>query len=652
MSAEPKGQRLKGRARLLYRIIGALVVVYALLYVMDLFLDVGIYIWPMSYISSFSGLFMILVFLAVPAKKGATGGVPWYDIVFCVLTAIGFFYVSYYYPQINLRAGLANPLEIVLGIMTLILILEAIRRTIGLVVVIIVGLFIIYPFVCHLLPGIFEGKSYGLERSIGYMYLYTDGIFGVIAHIIATLVVVFILFANFLYVGGAGKFITNMAFSMFGHVRGGPAKAAVFASAGFGSISGSALGNVTTTGMITIPMMKSIGYKPEFAGAVEAVASSGGAILPPVMGVVAFIMADFLGVSYATVALAAAVPAILYYLSLFMQVDFEAAKLGLHGLPKKELPPFWKSLAGGWYLLIPLAVLIYYLFIVRFWAVTACLYALAALIITSMIKKDTRIGPRKIIEGIEGCSRAMLMLVPVGLGVGIIMGVVMLTGVGMRLSQSLVVISGGNPIILLILAAITCAILGMGLPWTACYILLALLVVPGVIAGGIDPMAAHLFILYTGIFAYITPPVCVVAYAAAAIADSKPMTTGFFSMRLGVVAYLVPFFFALNPALILHGPVFTIVTAVITGIIGVVALAAAMEGYLLKHCTPLERIIFAIGGILMMAPQAMTDIIGMALVAFMVIWQWLAFKRAKLAVPIELAETPSHLLSDSKEDTS
>jgi TRAP transporter 4TM/12TM fusion protein len=423
------------------------------------------------------------------------------------------------------------------------------------------------------------------------------------------------IFAVALQVTGAANFFINFCLSILGGVRGGAAKVSILSSAFFATMSGSAIANVVTTGAVTIPTMKRLGYPPYYAGAIEACASKGGVLTPPVMGVTAFIMADFIGVSYAEVCIAAALPIFLYWTSLFAQTDFFAAKTGLRGLPKEDLPSLLQTIKEGWFYIAALAVLVYVIFFHRMEAL-APYYATAVLLVLGNFRKETRLNWKTITKLTDGTGKILTELMAILVGVGMIIGALSLTGTAHGLSGTLTRLGGDHMFLLLVLGAITSFLLGIGLTISACYIFLAMLLAPTLVSIGIHEMSAHLFLVYWGSVSYITPPVALAAYAAASIAQSDPLKTAFQAVKLGFVSLLVPFFFVYDPALVGHGTAQEILQAMGTATVGIILLSSGFEGYtfFLKRISWPVRIIFMAAGFLIFHPKNITDLIGIGLV--------------------------------------
>lgn len=606
-----------GPLRWVVRILPAVAILYAVFELLHVYAFFDIVFYSVSFRALFTGLILALVFLLVPpTKKAAKDKLPWYDALFALIAfGGGGIYPFLFYEDISLRAAYATDYEIILGIIIILLVIEATRRTTGWVLVVILTVFVIYTPYCNYFPGILQGFGYSLPRAIGHLYLFEDGMFGLVIGVISSIVVAFLLFAQLLFVSGAGKFLTDLSFALFGGLSGGPAKGAVVASAGFGMISGSPVGDVVTTGSFTIPMMIRTGYKPYYAGAVEAVASSGAALMPPVMGTVAFIMAEFLDVPYAVVCIAALWPAVLYYVAIFLQVHYQAHKLRLAALPREERPPLKRTLAQGWPYVIPLLFLIYFLLIEQYPATTAAFYSIAVAIAVSFLKKETRLGLKRMFESLEQTGLRMIHIVPVCAAAGLIIGSVGLTGLGVHMSSILITISKGNVVILLVLAATASVIMSMGMPWTGCYIILAILIAPTLVTMGIEPIAAHLFLLYIGLIAFITPPICIVIYSVCTISQSGVWATGLQAVRLGIVSYLVPFIFVFEPSLILKGAASKILLTMLTSLAGVFALASGLEGHLMKKANWLQRVLWLSGGVCLIIPNFTTYIIGVILLA-------------------------------------
>ena len=617
-------KQYKGTMAVLVTAIAVVMCLYHLLYASGAFMALKIYIVAGPHRALCLAFVTALTFLIYPASKSSPQDkLSWYDIVILVLGLSGSCYLAFFYKIVRYHAayGFAQPYEIVLAIFTFLAVLEGVRRTVGWGMFYIVAFFLIHPFVCQYFPSIFHGRGYSLGRVVNQLFITNNGVFGVAMGVAASIIIIFIIFGQFLSTSGGGKFFINIAMSLLGHVRGGPAKGAIIASALFGTLSGSSAANVATTGVITIPLMKNIGYRPYFAGAVEAVASNGGQLVPPIMGAVAFLIADFLNMPYIQVCAAALLPSILYFLALFVMVDLEAVKTNLRGLPRSELPSIKKTMKEGWHFLIPLFGLIFLLAVLLYSPEKSCFWALVVLVVISMFDKESRLGPRKIIAAFEQSGRTFCMVGMACAGAGIIIGSMSLTGIGAKLSSAMVSASGGNLGILLILAALACYVLGMGSGAITCYIMLAVLVAPAMIDLGVVPIAAHLFVFYWGLTAYITPPVAIASYVAAGIAGSPPWKTGWASMRLGIICLIIPFMFCYNPALLMQGTLWKIILSTVTSLIGAIGLGIGIQGYFLKRLTWLERILMLAGAFVLIIPGLVTDLIGFGLISIFVLWQ-------------------------------
>ena len=557
---------------------------------------------------------LTLIFLLYPgAGRSSRKKVPLGDWMLILLSVISCLYITINWEALSeaMRIAEPNSVDITLGIITTLLVLEVTRRTAGIALPLVAIGFILYGFVGPYMPGLLNHPGIPLNQFIGMNYLFTEGIFGVPLGVSASFVIIFIIFGGFLEESGGGKFFIDLACAFFGTVRGGPAKIAIFSSGFFGTISGSAVANVVGTGTFTIPMMKRIGYRPHFAGAVEAVASTGGLIMPPVMGAAAFVMAEILGVSYVSVCIAAALPAVLYYFSLFVFIDLEAAKTGLRGIPKEEKPLVKQVIRDGGHLLFPPVLLVYLLAVVQWSPMKSGFYAIVATIVFAMLRKSTRLNGRKLILALRKGATGALQVAAVCACAGIVVSIVSITGLGLTFSSVLIELAHGNLFLLLFLTMIASLILGMGLPATPCYIILAVLAAPAIVEMKISPMAAHLFVFYFGCISAITPPVAVAAYAGAAIAGSDPMRTGYTAWRLGLAAFIVPFMFIYGPPLTMDGTVLEIILASATSLIGVAFLAASIQGFALTGLGLVNRGFLFAAALLLIKPGWITDLIGL-----------------------------------------
>jgi TRAP transporter 4TM/12TM fusion protein len=573
-------------------------------------------------------IFLPLAFIWYPATRHAQRHrPPWYDIIAAILGFVAPFSIVPNALDILLEGQMWNPspVYIVAGTITWVLLIMASIRAIGLPFTVIVSLISVYPAISHLMPGFLVGIKIPLYKLVSYHFLSAESMFGIPLAVTAKMVISFIVFAAALEATGGGTFFINLALSIFGHVRGGAAKVSIVSSALFASVSGSAAANVLSTGSFTIPAMKRTGYEAHYAAAVEACASTGGVLTPPVMGVVAFVMAEFLGVPYLTVIITAAVPMLMYYLGLFVQVDAYAVRMGIRGLPENEkLPSFWRTLQGGWFYIIAFIVLVFLIALMGL-EHRAAWYATALLLVLSMGKKSTRITLHGFLKLIENAGRMVMEITIITASAGLIIGAFTITGLGLTLPSEILSLTGGNIYAILIFGAITSFILGMGMSATACYIFLALVMVPGLVQAGLLALSVHFFVLYWGMISFITPPFCLAAYVAASIAGTNPMKTGFKAMKLGVVIYFIPFFFVLEPALILQGPVLTILWVIPCCIVGVVLVSAGLGGYLigLGKVNCWVRILLIILGSMIALPEFNTTFLGLGISATIALILWL-----------------------------
>jgi TRAP transporter 4TM/12TM fusion protein len=536
-----------------------------------------------SYYYLLIAIFMSMAFLILPAVKRHNDHVPLYDWALFVLTNATALYLSYHGGEMVEKGWdtIAPTEPTVVAAVMCILALEAVRRAGGLILFGVCLTFFTFPLWTDYAPGFLWGIGKTPEELVRAYAMGFESIVGVPMRVAGNILIGFLVFGSALVVTGGGEFFMNFAAALLGKSRGGPAKVAILSSGFFGSLSGSVISNVVTTGQLTIPTMKKAGYSPAYAGAVEACASTGGTLMPPVMGAVAFIMAEFLNIPYGEIVIAAAVPSIMFYVALLLQVDCHAAVHGLKGQPAEEIPSLWQTFKDGWYYLFSLALLVYLLVVARL-ELYAPYYATIALIVATMIfRKKNRFNLQQFKELIVESTKTISNIVAILAGVGVIVGSLAFTGVGGAFSRELVGIAGDNLWLLLAMGAITSFLLGMGVTVSACYIFLAIVMGPALIEFGLDPIASHLFILYWGMLSYITPPVALAAVAASVIAGSKQMETAFTAMRLGSIKFILPFILVLTPALILRGdsiPVMVITVSAVS--VAVILMATGFEGYL------------------------------------------------------------------------
>lgn len=549
------------------------------------------------------------------------------DVAFWVISAGICIWIFIYSHEIMNRAGKFLDVDVLMGSILILFVLEAARRSTGWPVPLVAIVFLLYSFLGPYLPEFLIHKGYSIKRVSTYLALSTDGVFGVPIGVSANFIFLFILYGAILQKSGAGKFFTDLAFSITGGTRGGPAKAAVISSCFFGMISGSSVANTVTTGSFTIPLMKKTGYPPHFAGAVEASASTMGQIMPPVMGAAAFLIAEFLGIPYIKVCIAAAIPAALSFFAIFMQVHFKAVMMGIKGIPRADLPSLKKTLINGWHHLISIFLLVYFLFL-NFSPERAVFWAILATIVCSYIRKHTRMSLRNIFQALKEGAIGSTEVAAACAAAGIIIGSITMTGLGLKFSSLIADLSGGNLLLALPFTMIACLALGMGVPTTAQYIIIAALVAPALIKLGVVAIAAHLFIFYFGTRADITPPVALAAYAGAGIAGSNPMKTGVTAFQLGIAGYIVPFMFIYGPEILAIGPVHKVIFATVTATFGVYCLAAGVQKCLFIETKLYERLLLLITSFLLIKPGLMTDLIGILLFGMVYLSQ--TFRQRKM----------------------
>ena len=555
----------------------------------------------------FLGIVILLVFIVYPAtKKGVqkANHIPWYDVILAVVGCAPYFYFFINETDLMMRATRITTLEIVLGVIGALILFECCRRAVGMPIIIVASCFIVYAF--------YNGKT--LKRIVYDLFYTTQGIIGTPIGVCSTYIALFVIFGAFLEATGISNFFISCANSLAGWATGGPAKVAVISSALCGMVSGSSVGNTVTTGAVTIPMMKKTGYPNEFAGAVEAASSTGGQIMPPIMGAAAFLMAEMVGVPYSDIIKRAVLPAVLYFTGIFLQVHLRAKRLDLKGIPRNELPKM-KELLPKVYLLIPLVTLVAIIMNGMTMARSAIIATLLCIVV-SLFNKENRMNVPGFFKALAtGAQNCLSIGIACGVA-GIIAGVVTMTGLGQVFISVIVGIANGQLMIALFFTMITCIILGMGVPTTANYIIMATTCAPILITGmDMNPIAANMFVFYFGIVADITPPVALAAYAGSAIAKSNPMKTAFQATRLAIAAFLIPYIFAMNPAMLfIDTNAIGVIQVIVTSIIGIVGVAAGLEGYLMRNMNAIERILIAAGGLLMLIPGTVTDLVGIIII--------------------------------------
>ena len=575
----------------------------------------------------FVGIVIVFIFILYPSGKNhlkpqKQNHIPFYDLILAVAGSFSFFYFVINNREIINHATRINQTEIILGVIGIIVLAECCRRVTGIPIVVVAALFVVYAF----------STGASLRKIVYNLFYTTTGVIGTPIGVCSTYIVLFIIFGAFLEATGISEFFIQCANALAGSATGGPAKVSVISSALCGMVSGSSVGNTVTTGSVTIPMMKETGFPGEFAGAVEAASSTGGQIMPPIMGAAAFLMAEMIGVPYSNIVVRAILPAILYFTGIFLMVHLRAKRLGLKGIPKEDLPK-WKVLLPRIYLLIPIVALIY-LICAGYTMSRAAIIATILCVVVSMFDKDHRMSPKDMFNAlVTGAKNTLSIAAACGIA-GIIAGVVTMTGLGQVFITAIVGVSHGNLLIALFLTMICCIILGMGVPTTATYIIMATTCAPILTTGmGLNALSANMFVFYFGIVADITPPVALAAYAGSAIAKADPMKTAINATRLAIGAFLVPYIFSLNPAMLLiDTDAVGVVMIVITSFLGMFAISAALEGYTVKPINMVVRILLAVAGLMMLYPGTLTDVIGIGTIAVIMGIDVLQTRKQKAAV--------------------
>ncbi|WNF36217.1 TRAP transporter permease [Bacillaceae bacterium IKA-2] len=577
-----------------------------------------------------------LIFLLYPMHKTANKNrLPIIDGILSVTSVFVGLYWTFEYSNLVQRAGMYTSLDLVVGGLAILLVLEAARRVVGLPIVIIAVTFLLYALFGNYMPGFFEHRGVSLERLISHMYFTLDGILGTPLAVSATFIFLFLLFGAFLVKTGVGQYFNDLALLIAGRQIGGPAKVAIFSSALQGTISGSSVANVVTSGSFTIPMMKKTGYSKEFAGGVEAAASTGGQLMPPIMGAAAFLMAEFTGIAYWDIAKAAAVPAFLYFAGIWIMVHLEAKRLGLRGLSKEELPNKMEVLKKL-YLLAPLFVIIG-LLMYGFSPIRAALFGILSVIVVGAISKETRLSVKDIFQALENGARTALGVASATAAAGMIVGVVTLTGLGLKFASGLIDLSNGILLLTLFFTMIASIILGMGSPTTANYIITSTMAAPAIILLLTEPgaeitmtvlLSAHMFAFYFGIVADITPPVALAAFAACGVSGGRPIKTGVIASKLAIAAFIIPYIFVLSPELFLMDTTFMAASLVISSsLIGMIGIGSGVMGYLIRPMNLLERFIGGFGGLMLIYPGGYLDLIGIALLGTLLAMQLIKSKK-------------------------
>ena len=579
--------------------------------------------------ASYVGFMVMLCILMYPAceRDKRENYIPWYDYIIGLLGGGAFFYYVASYEKIVYQMGIITQTDMIVGIIGILVLFECCRRAVGKPLIIVVACFLLYCYFGHLIPGRFGIGTYSLSRMINFLFYTQEGVIGTPTGVASTFIFIFILFGAFLEKTGIGQFFIDVANSIAGKAVGGPAKVAVISSALMGTISGSSVANTVGSGSFTIPMMKRMKYRPEFAAAVEATASTGGQLMPPIMGAAAFLMAEMTGIPYARIILAAVIPSLLYYTTILLQVHFEAKKLGLKGMPADEIPKFTRLIREKGHLFLAIVAIVVFLsvgFTASYSALLACLVA----VVMSMFRKDTRMSMTTFLDALENGTRNSIgVSIACGMA-GCIVGVVTRTGLGITFAGVLQTLSGGYLLPALALCMLASIVLGMGVPTTANYVIMATVTAPMVIQLGVPLLAAHFFVFYFGIVADITPPVALAAYAGSAIAKSNPLKTGVTATKLGICAFIIPYIFATSPELLFGGTAEVAVSALVmlrvsaTALLGVSLIAMGVAGMCVGRLNWLLRIMAMAAGLCMVIPEPITDLVGLAVMVLLLFTQW------------------------------
>ena len=585
--------------------LGSVLATIAIIWASGLLTEFGFDLITEQVICGVLGLAFPLIFLNATHNNKPRNKIPWYDSLAAIIGFLLGWYMFFRYPLL-LDEFAYKPIETnIVGFFLVILTAESLRRTAGWSLLIVLGLFLLYGLFGDKVPGLLSGRALEFNKFFPYLGIDTNALLGTPLIIIFTVVVIFIFLGQILLRSGGSDFFTDLAAAIMGHSRGGSAKIAVVASGMFGSISGSAVSNVASTGVITIPLMRQGGYSPRVAGAIEAVASTGGQIMPPIMGAAAFLMAELADVLYQEVIIVAILPALLYYISVFLQADLEAGKIGIKPIPAEQIPQILNVISAGWYFLAPFIILLTTLFWLNYPPETSALFgALSVCLLGSLFKyNNKRLTPKILWLCLQKTGEISVDIIVIGAAAGLIIGVLEATGLSFGLTFMLVQVGEGNLLLLLLLTAVICIVLGMGMPTTAIYFLLAVLATQPMIDLGVEPLAAHLFVLYFGLMSMITPPVALAAFTAAKLADTNPMSTALSACQFGWPAFIVPFLFVLAPNLIMIGSWLNITIAFFTAIVGIWFTSAGIIGFLLTKLSLIQRILYIIGGLALLVPN-------------------------------------------------
>jgi len=632
--SQPAGPTQAG-ARRTVTFFSILITLASIAWAMEFYRSAGLMLFNEQLLAVFLGIALALVFLTQPAaRETPRGKIPWYDWILAAAGLAAGVYIAVAFPRLTDLITERPADGLIAAFVVIPLVIEGLRRTTGWPLTIVALVFLVYALVGDLVPGALRGRPVTLPRLAYYLVWDSGSMLGTPVLVAATIVIAFIFFGQLLFASGGSAFFTDISLALMGRFRGGSAKIAVTASSLFGMISGSAVSNVTSVGVITIPLMRRGGYPAHVAAAIEAVASTGGQLMPPVMGAAAFLMAEFLQVPYRDVAIAAVVPSVLYYFALFVQADLLAGRLGITRVDAADIPKVAGVLKGGWHFLLPFAALVYTLFWMNWPPSRAALAASAVLIVTgsTLGYGKKRLGLADIGDALRGTGLASLDLFMITAAAGFIIGVLNISALGFSLTLLLVKIGGGHLMLLLLLSALVSIVLGMGMPTVGVYVLLATLVAPALVQVGVTPMAAHMFVMYFGMMSMITPPVAIAAYAAASLTGTDSMKTGWAAVRFGWVAYIVPFLFVGAPSLLLDAPLPTILIALVTAVIGVWMISASFVGYWLRPISTAMRLGLGVAGLLLFIPAgaipygAYTDAVGLVIGAILIAREFLAVR--------------------------
>lgn len=604
--------------------VAALWSIYTLAYLFNVFLYVGYVLSPVAQRATSTMLILLVVYLFIPPnkKRFQHDKMQWYEFIPIIIVPVTCIYIIVNIdPLMESGRITAYPYEMVLIVALILALFEAVRRTVGVVVISIITIFLLYAKFSNYFPSFLNSSGFDFSMILGWMYIGTEGMWGVTIGTVSTIVAGFVVFGAFLRACGASRFFLELAFAVGGNLRGGAAKTAIIASGLFATVSGSTAANVATIGLITIPLMKSTGFSKNMAGGIECTASLGGMFVPPVMGATAFLIADFLQISYWSVCVSAFLPAVVYYIVLYYQVDCTAAQKNLKGLPKEDIPKISTVMKDGWIFLVPFAVLLFVMGYLRWSAQTAVLYTLISLIIVSTFKKKTRLNREKILLALEDGAKGMMFIIPVCTAIGILVGSVQITGMGMRFTSELLELSGGSLVVVLIMSGVAAFVLGMGMTALSVYIMTVVLIAPALINLGVPPIAAHMFLFYFGCLAFITPPVAVEGFIAAGISGGHPFKTGFQAMRLGFGAYIVPWAFIFSPGILWLGGFEDIAVSAIFICVAGICGGSLFEGYFFGPLAWYGRVVMLIALICVFPPLMYLRLAGLVILLILFIIQ-------------------------------